>query len=117
MLKKKVLQNFTILALTAIGKDVTDVASYNLLEPLADMDYVKKQGINGPIFALIALDTGDYEIPQTDAANPTTREKLVQTILDAQVANGGWTFFGSTADPDRYGNSGTCSLLLNKQRC
>lgn len=37
-----------ILALTAIGKDVTDVASYNLLEPLADMDYVKKQGINGP---------------------------------------------------------------------
>ena len=38
------------------------------------MDYVKKQGINGPIFALIALDTGDYEIPQTDAANPTTRE-------------------------------------------
>ena len=67
------------------------------------MDYVKKQGINGPIFALIALDTGDYEIPQTDAANPTTREKLVQTILDAQVANGGWTFFGSTADPDMTG--------------
>ena len=67
------------------------------------MDYVKKQGINGPVFALIALDTGDYEIPQTDAANPTTREKLVQTILDAQVANGGWTFFGSTADPDMTG--------------
>lgn len=92
-----------ILALTAIGKDVTNVASYNLLEPLADMDYVKKQGINGSVFALIALDTGDYEIPQTDAANPTTREKLVQTILDAQVANGGWTFFGSTADPDMTG--------------
>lgn len=92
-----------ILALTAIGKDVTDVASYNLLEPLADMDYVKKQGINGPIFALIALDTGDYEIPQTDATNPTTREKLINTILDAQVANGGWTFFGSTADPDMTG--------------
>ena len=67
------------------------------------MDYVKKQGINGPVFALIALDTGDYEIPQTDAANPTTREKLVQTILDAQVANGGWTFFGTTADPDMTG--------------
>ena len=58
-----------ILALTAIGKDVTDVASYNLLEPLADMDYVKKQGINGPVFALIALDTGDYEIPQTDGGS------------------------------------------------
>lgn len=92
-----------ILALTAIGKDVTNIASFNLLEPLADMDYVTKQGINGPIFALIALDSGDYEIPQTDAANKTTREKLVQTILDAQVANGGWAFFGSTADPDMTG--------------
>lgn len=70
-----------ILALTAIGKDVTDVASYNLLEPLADMDYVKKQGINGPVFALIALDTGDYEIPQTDAANPTTRENSYRQFL------------------------------------
>lgn len=92
-----------ILALTAIGKDVTNIASFNLLEPLADMDYVTKQGINGPIFALIALDSGDYEIPQTDATNKTTREKLVQTILDAQVANGGWAFFGSTADPDMTG--------------
>lgn len=44
-----------ILALTAIGKDVTDVASYNLLEPLADMDYVKKQGINGPILHSLHL--------------------------------------------------------------
>lgn len=92
-----------ILALTAIGKDVTNIASFNLLEPLTDMDYVTKQGINGPIFALIALDSGDYEIPQTDATNKTTREKLVQTILDAQVANGGWAFFGSTADPDMTG--------------
>lgn len=92
-----------ILALTAIGKDVTNIASFNLLEPLADMDYVKKQGINGPVFALIALDSGDYEIPQTDATNPTTREKLINAILDAQVANGGWTFFGTTADPDMTG--------------
>lgn len=92
-----------ITALTSIGKDVTNVASYNLLEPLADFNYVKKQGINGPIWALIALDTGDYAIPKTDAENPTTREKLIDAILNAQVANGGWTFFGSTADPDMTG--------------
>ena len=47
----------------------------NLLEPLADMDYVKKQGINGPVFALIALDTGDYEIPQTDARKSHNKRK------------------------------------------
>lgn len=39
-----------ILALTSIGRDVTGVAGYDLLEPLADFDYVKAQGINGPIW-------------------------------------------------------------------
>lgn len=29
-----------------------------------------------------------------------TREKLVQTILDAALENGGWALTGTTADPD-----------------
>ena len=33
----------------------------------------------------------------------TTREKLVDDILDKQTPDGGWTFFGSTADPDMTG--------------
>ena len=36
-----------ILALTSIGKDPSDVLDMILLEPLADLDYVKSQGING----------------------------------------------------------------------
>ena len=93
-----------ILGLTSIGKDVTNVAGYNLLEPLADFDFVIKQGINGPVFALIALDSNDYEIPvDNTVSEQTTRELLVETILSLQLESGGWAFFGNNADPDMTG--------------
>ena len=47
------------------------------------MAYIQKQGINGPIFALIALDSHNYPV-----SGDVTREKLVQTILDAALENG-----------------------------
>ena len=84
-----------ILALTAIGKDVTDVGGYNLLGGLDNMEFIENQGINGPIWALIALDSHDYP-----TSGDVTREKLVQTILDAALENGGWALTGTTADPD-----------------
>ena len=89
-----------ILALTAAGYDVTNVDGHNLLKGLTDMSYVKKQGINGPIWALIAFDSHSYEIP---AGGDVTREKLIQTILDAQLSDGGWNLSGQTADPDMTG--------------
>ena len=88
-----------IVALTAIGKDVTDVGGYDLLAGLNEMEYIGKQGINGTIWALIAFDTHDYKIPNGDV----TREKLVQAILNAQAAGGGWTLSGSVGDPDMTG--------------
>lgn len=88
-----------ILALTAMGKDVTDVGGNDLLKGLSDMAYVSKQGINGPIWALIALDSGNYPAPEGDV----TREGLVQAILNAQLADGGWALSGSASDPDMTG--------------
>lgn len=88
-----------ILALTAMGKDVTDVGGYNLLTGLDNMEYVRKQGINGPIWALIALDSGNYPAPEGDV----TREALIQVILDAQLADGGWALSGTVSDPDMTG--------------
>ena len=44
-----------VLALTAIGRDVRDVGGYDLLMPLADLDRATLQGVNGAIFALLAL--------------------------------------------------------------
>lgn len=90
-----------ILALTSIGRDVTDVAGYDLLEPLADFDYVKAQGINGPIWALIALDSHKYEIPEAPAGTTqTTRDLLISSILDAQLADGGWAIDEKSAEVD-----------------
>ena len=90
-----------ILALTSIGRDVTDVAGYDLLEPLADFDYVKAQGINGPIWALIALDSHKYEIPEAPkGTSQTTRELLISSILDAQLADGGWAIDEKSAEVD-----------------
>ena len=86
-----------ILALSAIGKDATNVGGYNLVEQLFDFDKVVWQGLNGPIFALIALDTWNYEIP-TNANN--SREKMIDYILSKQLADGGFTLSGTNADPD-----------------
>ena len=84
-----------ILALTAIGKDVTNVGGHNLLKGLDNMAYVQKQGINGPIFTLIALDSHNYP-----TMGDVTREKLIETILGAALEDGGWTLSGTKADPD-----------------
>lgn len=93
-----------IIALSAIGKDARNVAGYNLLNPLADFDYVKKQGINGPLWALIALDTYNYEVPEDKTVSQqNTREKMIEYILDQQLENGGWTFWGSNPDADLTG--------------
>lgn len=91
----------TILALTAIGKDPTDVGGYDLLARLADMDDVTYQGINGAIFALLALDSGKYDVPAAaEGETQTTRDGLVAYILAQQLSDGGWALSGTSADPD-----------------
>lgn len=91
----------TILALTAIGKDPADVGGYDLLAGLADMDDVTYQGINGAIFALLALDSGKYDVPAAaEGGTQTTRDGLMAYILAQQLSDGGWALSGTSADPD-----------------
>ena len=97
-----------ILALTAIGADPTDVAGYNLLAPLGDFDKTVWQGINGPIWALIALDSGNYAMPQNaSATTQATRQMYVEEILSRQLDCGGWNLTdrggAGEADPDVTG--------------
>ena len=90
-----------ILALTAAGFDAENIGGHNLLKGLSDFDYIKKQGINGPIWALIAFDSSGYAIPEADEGKTqTTRDNLIDEILSRQLDNGGWSMFGSSADPD-----------------
>ena len=94
--RNKVTENArVILALTAIGKDVTNVDGHNLLKGLDSMSYIKTQGINGPIFTLIALDSHNYP-----TMGDVTREKLIETILGAALEDGGWNLSGENADTD-----------------
>ena len=87
-----------ILALTAIGKDATNIDGYNLVAGLSDLDFVSYQGSNGPIWALIALDSANYP-----ASGTATRQALLETILSAQTTDGGWTVSGTKADSDMTG--------------
>lgn len=70
------------LAVTAIGKDPRNVGGHNLLTALNDVTYVNKQGVNGPIWALLALDSKNYDAPG--------REALITSILGQQFEDGGW---------------------------
>lgn len=82
-----------VLALTAIGKAPESVAGYNLLEPLTDYDKVVLQGINGPVWALIALDSGGY-------CGSDIREQYLAHILERQKSDGGWALSDSAQASD-----------------
>ena len=90
-----------ILALSALGEDVTDFGGHDLLAPLGNMDYIEKQGLSGAVYTLLALDCRDYDVPAApDGARQTTREALVNYLLDKQLDDGGWAFSGDEAEPD-----------------
>lgn len=91
----------TILGLTAAGYNAADVAGVDLTSGLSDMNYLRIQGTNGPIWALIALDCHGYDIPQcADGEEQVTREGLVAEILSYQCSDGGWALMGDESDVD-----------------
>lgn len=81
-----------ILGLTAAGFDAASVGGYDLTAPLGDFEATKRQGLNGPIFALLALDSGDYSCP--------IRQDYVDYILSRQLTDGGWAISGQVSDTD-----------------
>ena len=109
-----------IIGLYSAGADVTDFYGWNLCAPLAgdnaggdkteeSADYTAtlKQGINGPIYALISLDYAGYksegETKVTDVTeeNTTTlRDDYLNYILSKEISGGGWALSGTSADPD-----------------
>lgn len=81
-----------ILAVTAIRKNPENVGGYNLIISLGDFEKTVWQGINGPVWALIALDSGNYSIPENkDAKVQATRDMYVEYILKRQNVDGGWS--------------------------
>lgn len=86
-----------VLALTSMGVNPADVDGYNLLEPLSDMNFLTRQGMNGPLWALMAFDCGNYEIPKVkEGGQQVTRDGLVDFLLRAQRDDGGWAYSGNS---------------------
>ena len=99
--KKNTEYSRVILALKAIGKDPQNVAGYDLLLPLGDFDETVSQGVNGAIFALLALDSRNYEIPiNPEVDTQATRELYVEEILKREIPTGGWALTGGEPDAD-----------------
>ncbi|MDR1574006.1 MAG: S-layer homology domain-containing protein, partial [Clostridiales Family XIII bacterium] len=89
--KKYTEYSRVILGLTAAGYDPRDVGGYDLTAALGDFERTVWQGVNGPIWALIALDSADYPIPQNPAAKTqATRDLYIDDILRRQLPDGGW---------------------------
>lgn len=84
------------LAVLACGSDPTNIAEQNLIEKIYNNEDMSNQGINAYVFGLIALEAGNFEIPD-DAV--WTKEKLINKILSYQE-DGGWSYGGGSADPD-----------------
>ncbi len=82
-----------VLTLSAIGKNPADVEGYNLLTPLFDFDACTKQGINGAVWALIALGSGRY-------GNREICDRYIDYILDREKQAGGWALSAAEADAD-----------------
>ena len=88
-----------ILALSALGKDARDVAGYDLTLPLGDFELTCKQGLNGPIWALITLDCKDYPVPKTVyGGTQATRQMYIDRVLACQLPDGGWNLRVSTPE-------------------
>lgn len=75
---------------SSLGLDATDLFGFNFIEKIYNHENVFAQGYNGGIFALLALDSKNYEIPE-DAK--WTRDSIIKELLAGQKEDGGfaWT--------------------------
>lgn len=81
------------LTLIALGEDIRYFGGYNLVDYLKDEKMVLRQGINGAIFALLALSTGDFDAEKQ-------RESYLSYILENECRGGGFSLSGDKPDTD-----------------
>lgn len=106
-----------ILAMSALGYDVRKMGSkgqFNFIDKLSQSStYASKQGINGPIWQLLALNTAGYELFEnpsqfTSKNDINSAGKMIDTIMDKEIVQangvvGGWALYGRKPDPDITG--------------
>ena len=102
-----------IMALASIGRDATSVGNWDLVEAYSanGINWIKKQGMNGTIWTLIALDCGNYE-----TSDPTIRQQCVDAIVAAQHNDGGWSLVTAKAQPSNVDITGMTLTALYPYR-
>ena len=112
-----------VLALAALGEDpehfTVGNATYDLVAPLLDQStgsyayQVSEQGNNGTIWALIALDSGNY---RDDPDGNKARAAWIDLLIDKQQADGNWPIYNpdqvDTGSGSDLGGVDVCAMAL-----
>ncbi|WP_018304968.1 cell wall-binding repeat-containing protein [Desulfitobacterium hafniense] len=86
------------LAIGAAQGDPRNFAGKDLIAEIYNFPNIQAQGLNGPIFALLALDSGNYVVP---AEAKWGRGDLLAIILSKQLPDGGFNLRSTgSSDPD-----------------
>ncbi|GAB6476731.1 DUF4430 domain-containing protein [Bacillus cereus] len=97
----------TIIMMNAMNADPKMVGAHNLVQKLYESD--KVNSVTGYTFALLAFDTKKYEVPVDSKWN---RVALVDAILNAQHADGGWTY-DSASSKDSASSVDVTGMVLS----
>ena len=83
---------------------------YDFIEKLSDSyKFSYRQGINGPIWVTIAMNTGGYKLYEDETnADVNTVGKMIGYVLSKEITQkdgtvGGWALTGTSPDPDITG--------------
>ena len=115
-----------VVALTSLGVDASNfthngvtfdlIAQYGQRQSAAsDQMWGELQGINGPIWNLVAINSRGWDSPYeiscrlwvggTTVSNQITLDERIQWVLDVQLNNGGWVL-------DHYNSSNASTATL-----
>lgn len=87
-----------VIGIAAARGNAENFGGYNLVEKIYNSDQMKY--INAYIFGLVALDAGEFNVPENAKHN---RENIIKAIFDLRTKDGGWALAGDKADPDMTG--------------
>ncbi len=86
-----------ILALHALGRDARNVAGYSLVAPLEEFEQTVWQGMNGAVWALLALDSH----PAVAQEYQELRHRYLTYILQHQLSDGSFPLSAGSTQGDR----------------
>lgn len=87
-----------IVAVKAIGRNPKNTGGFDVTAKLLEKENVAIQGLNGPIWALIAINTDGYA--DSSAEFKKTAKEYISYILDAEKDGGGWSLNSSETNAD-----------------